>query len=92
MEYDARGNRTAVVDALSNRTTFTYNTMNRLTRIDLLPSFRTSVSMISDEGKGKGLVIPSYADLVPRAGGPQLPVVHMVRTTRNCALPLSIRA
>ncbi len=32
-EYDARGNRTAVVDALSNRTTFTYNNMNRLTRI-----------------------------------------------------------
>src|SRR6266849_10655081 len=31
--YDQRGNRTSVTDALNNQTTFTYDLVNRLTKI-----------------------------------------------------------
>lgn len=49
-EYDLRGNRTAVVDALQNRTTFAYDLGNRLTGITYPDA--TSVSFAYDTRAG----------------------------------------
>jgi len=42
-QYDARGNRTAVIDANNEQTTFTYDVMNRLTKIAYPTSPASSV-------------------------------------------------